>query len=232
MRFAIAMPRPVPLVLVVKNGSKIRRRCSGLRPGPLSRTATHTAGRSVDFRLGAADFDPDRVGAGGQGVFQDVAKDLFEAELVHRAVQVHAGGLFPKGGVPALPLEGQVLPRLPPDGGQVPDLAFQLEGARVAAHLLVEMLQVVLGLLDAGDEVQRLRPVLHLPGEHLQARLAAGQGVAALVGQAGHHLADGRQPFVLQGLFLESGDLGLRRFRSAKLASRLRIRSGLIGLVM
>src|SRR5262249_43135736 len=44
MRFAIAMPRPVPFVLVVKNGSKMRCRCSGPRPGPLSRTATRTAG--------------------------------------------------------------------------------------------------------------------------------------------------------------------------------------------
>ena len=36
IRLAMAMPRPVPLVLVVKNGSKIFSRCSGSRPGPLS----------------------------------------------------------------------------------------------------------------------------------------------------------------------------------------------------
>src|SRR5262249_46978124 len=45
IRFAIAMPRPVPFALVVKNGSKMLRRCSGVRPGPWSRTATRTAGR-------------------------------------------------------------------------------------------------------------------------------------------------------------------------------------------
>ena len=107
-------------------------------------------------------------------------------------------GLFAQRGVPALAQQGQVLPRLPPDRRTVPDLAVELERGGVAADLFVELLEVVLGLLDAVDQVQGLGPVLHFPGEHLQARLAAGQGVAALVGQAGHHLADGRQPFGLQ----------------------------------
>ncbi len=34
IRLAMAMPRPVPLALVVKNGSKILGRCSGSIPGP------------------------------------------------------------------------------------------------------------------------------------------------------------------------------------------------------
>ena len=59
-------------------------------------------------------------------------------------------------------------------------------------------MEVVLRLLDAGDQVEGFGPVLDLQGEHLQAGLAALQGVAALVGQAGHHLADGRQPLGLQ----------------------------------
>ena len=36
LRFAIAMPRPVPLTLVEKYGSKIRRRVSASKPTPLS----------------------------------------------------------------------------------------------------------------------------------------------------------------------------------------------------
>src|SRR6516165_1687970 len=44
IRLVMAMLRPVPFVLVVKNGSKIRCRCSGLSPGPWSRTATRSAG--------------------------------------------------------------------------------------------------------------------------------------------------------------------------------------------
>ena len=56
---------------------------------------------------------------------------------------------------------------------------------------------MVLGLLKPGDQVERLGPVLDLQGEHLQARLAALQRVAALVGQPGDHLADGRQPLGL-----------------------------------
>src|SRR5262249_4463025 len=43
IRLAIAIPSPVPLVLVVKKGSKIRWRTSGFRPGPLSRTAMRRA---------------------------------------------------------------------------------------------------------------------------------------------------------------------------------------------
>src|SRR5439155_1627756 len=64
---------------------------------------------------------------------------------------------------------------------------------------------------------------------HLQARLAALEGVAALVGQPAHHLADGGQAFGLRGLlafpFLlgdvvqqaEHGDDG-----AARVAQRLR----------
>ena len=69
---------------------------------------------------------------------------------------------------------------------------------RIGPDVLEEAVQVVLRRLEPGDEVERLRPVLDLQGEHLQADLAAMQRVAALVAQAGDHLADGRQPLGLQ----------------------------------
>ena len=74
-------------------------------------------------------------------------------------------------------------------------------------------MQIVLGLLDAGYEVEGLRSG-QSPAEHLQAGLAALQGVAVLVGQTGHHLADGRQPLRLQGSplgFLQVRDVILDR---------------------
>ena len=61
-------------------------------------------------------------------------------------------------------------------------------------------MEVVLGLLDAFEEVDHVRPVAESPAEHLQAGLDPLEGVAALVRQAGRHLADGRQPLRLQGL--------------------------------
>ena len=81
---------------------------------------------------------------------------------------------------------------------QVAGAALQPDRGRVAADVLVEVVEVVLGLLEPGDEVERLGAVLDLQGEHLQAGLAALQGVAALVGQPGDHLADGGQPLGLQ----------------------------------
>ena len=48
MRRAIASPRPVPFVLVVKKGLKAKRRDSSFSPGPLSRMRTSRA--STDSR--------------------------------------------------------------------------------------------------------------------------------------------------------------------------------------
>src|SRR6516225_8476766 len=45
IRLAIAMPKPVPLVFVVKKGSNMRWRCSEDKPGPLSHTWMCRAGR-------------------------------------------------------------------------------------------------------------------------------------------------------------------------------------------
>ena len=73
-----------------------------------------------------------------------------------------------------------------------------MDGGRVVSDILVERVEVVLGLLEPGDEAEGFGPILDLQGEHLQAHLAAMQGVAALVAQDGHHLPDGRQPFGLQ----------------------------------
>src|SRR5207245_3256142 len=46
IRLAMAMPRPLPWVRVVKKASKILRRSSQVNGGPLLRRATRSAGRS------------------------------------------------------------------------------------------------------------------------------------------------------------------------------------------
>ena len=83
-----------------------------------------------------------------------------------------------------------------------------MDGGGVAADVLVQAQQVVLGRLDLGRQLQGLRLALEPPAQPLQVGLAALQGVAALVGEAGHRLADGRQPLRLQRL-----PLGLLQFR-------------------
>ena len=85
-----------------------------------------------------------------------------------------------------------------PDLGQVAGPPLEADRGRIAPDILVEGEEVVLRLLEPSDEVEGFGPILDLQREHLQAHLAAIQGVAALVGQAGDHLADGRQPFGLQ----------------------------------
>ena len=153
-------------------------------------------------RLGA-DLDRDRGRAGGQGVLEDVAEDLPEPERVRRrsAGRRHRSS---RARVGLLRLAGrlEVRPGLAPDLAQVAGAPVELDRGGVAADVLVEVVEVVLGLLEPVDQVERLGPVADGQGEHLQAGLAALQGVAALVGQPGDHLADGGQPLGLQGPLL------------------------------
>ncbi len=92
----------------------------------------------------------------------------------------------------------EVGPGLAPDGRQIARDLVEVDRRGVAADVLVEVVQVVLRLLEPVDQVERLGPVADGQGEHLEAGLAALQGVAALVRQPGDHLADRGQPLGLQ----------------------------------
>ena len=85
---AIAMPRPVPLVFVVKNGSKTLCRASGVRPGPLSRTVLRRAGSSVQLCVAARNLDHDRIAARRQRILQQIAKYLHHPKTVGNNVQI------------------------------------------------------------------------------------------------------------------------------------------------
>ena len=100
------------------------------------------------------------VGTGGQGVVQDVAEDLLEAERVG-LTQTASGQrqLSASTGVAPLAERSQVVPRLAHDLAERARLAVEHDRRRVAADVLVEAMQVVLGLLDAADQVERLGPV-------------------------------------------------------------------------
>jgi hypothetical protein len=144
----------------------------------------------------------DGVAARRQRVLKNVAKNLLQPERIDPAVQVRVRTLLAHPRLAALAADGEVGPRLPPHRVEGAGFALQHERGGVVADLLVQLLEVVLGLLDATHQIERLGPVLHFQLEHLQAGLTAGQRVAALVGQAGHHLADGRQPLRLQAPLL------------------------------
>ena len=88
-------------------------------------------------------------------------------------MQVDAARLLVQVGGPALPADGEVAPRLPPNRLDRPRLALQRQGGGVVADLVVELLQMVLGLLQALQHLQGRGPIFHLQGQHLQARLAA-----------------------------------------------------------
>ena len=68
--------------------------------------------------------------------------------------------------------------------------------------------QVAVGALQPVQQVQRLGLILHPPAQPLQARLAALQQVAALVGKLRRHLPDGGQALGLQRLLLRLLQLG------------------------
>ena len=67
---------------------------------------------------------------------------------------------------------------------------------------------MVLRLLEPVDQVERVGPIADGQSEHLQARLAALQRIAALVGEAGDHLADGGQALCLKGPLLRLLEVG------------------------
>ena len=193
------MPRPVPLVLVVKNGSKIFGRCSGGEARPVVAHGDPERRLAVELGRLGADLDRDRGRAGGQGVVEDVAEDLLEAERVDAQCRSTPSSRLVEDGLlrPCGPARGG--PRLPARSCRRSQAALlELDRGRVAADVLVEVVQVVLRLLDAGRSGRAPRGGRGRQGEHLQAGLAALQGVAALVGQPGDHLADGGQPLGLQ----------------------------------
>ena len=155
------MPKPVPLVLVVKNGSKMRCRCSALNPGPLSRTAICKAGCPSSCAVGAKHGDLHGVRASGQGVLQNVAKNLLQPKRIDQTMQIDTRTLFPQQGRASLPLIDQVGPGLPPDGAHRLHLTLQFQGSGIVADLAVELLKVVLRFLNAVDQIQCFGPVLH-----------------------------------------------------------------------
>ena len=77
-------------------------------------------------------------------------------------------------------------------------ILLELDGGRVAAHILIEMVEVILCVLEPADQVECFRAITDSQGEHLETRLAALQGVAAFMGQPGDHLTDGGQTFRLK----------------------------------
>ena len=227
------MPRPVPLVLVVKNGSKILlpllggrapARCRARRRGRPGRPSS-SAGSAADRRS--------RPGR------RQAARAL--SRMLRKTCSRRNGSTAQRRSTPSTVL-AQRRPRGPARAGSRCAQAsrqtsrrshgapLQLDRGGVAADVLVEVVEVVLGLLDAGrsGRAPRAGPRT-VQGEHLQAGLAALQGVAALVGQAGDHLADGRQPLGLQGPLLgllQVGDvLADRRGSPGRPRSRRRRRA-------
>ena len=145
----------------------------------------------------AADVDLDRIGAGGQCVLEDVAKDAFQGETV----QGEGGGpgeaaeLDRTGGAGSF--QFQLPPGLVDDLIEAEGLAVQHDRRGILADLFVEMVQAVLGDLHAVQEVEGLGAILDFQGQHLQAGLHPLHGVAVFVGQPCGHFADGRQAFGL-----------------------------------
>src|SRR5262249_44204561 len=87
----------------------------------------------------------------------------------------------------------QIVPDIADEPAQVDVLALELDGRRVATHLVEEVAQVVLGLLNVAGQSEQVRAVARPELQQVEAGLGALKSVAALVGQTGHHFADGGQ---------------------------------------
>src|SRR5262249_29764866 len=130
--------------------------------GAQSRTVVadgHAQGRAAgQLRGAAADRDADRVAASSPGVLQDIAEHLLESKRVDCTLAVEHVAFLVKNGVATVPANEKVFPGLSPNRGHVPRLALELERSGVGANFLIELLQVVLGLLNPADQVEGFGP--------------------------------------------------------------------------
>ena len=191
------MPRPVPLALVVKNGSKTLL-VLGAEPRAVVADGDRGARAGLRARVLVHRISTRPGGAGGQGVVQDVAEDLLEPERVRDAVQVDAIDRLAKRCVPPGGARLQVRPGLAPDQSQVAGRTFQLDRRRVAADVLVERGAGGPGPSGSGRSGPAPRAGRRRPGRASRGRPGCAAGRCGSRGQPGDHLADGGQPLGLQ----------------------------------
>ncbi len=144
----------------------------------------------------------DGRGAGGERVFEDVAKDLGDAERIDVGDDVAAVGVFDEPGLLVGAVHFEMVPGFAPDVGQRGRLACELDGCGVTSDVFEEVVKVVLSGLYAIDQIEGFGPVGDLEREHFEAGLAALECVAAFVSETGDHLADGSEAFGVKRAFL------------------------------
>ena len=165
---------------------------------------------AVDFGLHTADNDHAVMIAGCHGVLEDVTKNPPELKWIDLTAMIPVLSFFAELNAVFLSRGLQLCPCIAPHLRKIAHLWFKMNGGSVAAHLLVQTVQVVLCLLRTLDQVLGFRQMLDLHGQHFQARLAALQGISAFVGQSGDHLADGCQAGRLHELLFHA--LALSQF--------------------
>lgn len=155
----------------------------------------------IDQAIFEDDVDLDGVGAGVEGIFEEVDEDAAQGEGIGTADQAASIAVFVEGDLAVPGFEAEVVPGFMEQSADVTVAGLNLDGLGVLAHVFVKAVQVVLGALDAFEEFEGARLVLKLQAEELDGGLAALEGVSAFVDQAGHGFADGGQAFVEQDAF-------------------------------
>jgi hypothetical protein len=84
---------------------------------------------TIHLRGGTRHRNLHGIRASGQGVLQNVAKNLLQTKGIDRTMQIDALAFFPQLGRASLPMIDQVGPGLPPEGAHRLDLTIQLQGA-------------------------------------------------------------------------------------------------------
>ena len=108
----------------------------------------------------AINLDPHRVSAGGQRILKNVSEDLPHPKAVDLAPRV-LPNLFRNRHVPPLPVGCRLLPGLLPNGSQRAGSSLQLQGGRIVANLLQQVMELFVNLHQQGMTVVL---VTHDPG--------------------------------------------------------------------
>ena len=115
---------------------------------PVVQNLHEEARAAFDLRRLTANDDLNRIGAGSQGIVEQVPKDLTQPESIHETERLGGDDGFDQTSLPLPVLGFEIGPGPSPDFGKAGDLTVQPDGCGIATNILEEVVQVVLGTLD------------------------------------------------------------------------------------
>jgi hypothetical protein len=154
--FGDRQPQARPVTLRRVERAKERAMLLARHTGTVVSHCDTDRGFAANGPKGIADFDLDRVPTRLQGILQENSEYVPDCQRVNLTVQVQIAAVLPKTHRSLFSRQRQLLPRFPHDLTQMTQLAVQSERGGVCTDLFVQSPQILLGLLDIGNQFDGL----------------------------------------------------------------------------